>query len=121
MSFPGRHTRMGLPFPPPGIFLAETEPASLEFPALAGGFFTLACGKPRYSLSISALVGQEKYSPADQDLPPVTDHSTALTGIPRAHNDRNDDLWRPATQSLWLSHSRLRQWCPVTDHHPLLE
>ena len=32
----------GLPYPPPGIFLApEIKPESLTSPALAGGFFTI--------------------------------------------------------------------------------
>ena len=47
-DFPGKNTGVGLPFPTrgdlpdPGI-----EPASLESPALAGGFFTtVPPGKP---------------------------------------------------------------------------
>ena len=42
MGFSRQEEWSGLPYPPPGIFLApEIKPESLTSPALAGGFFTI--------------------------------------------------------------------------------
>ena len=48
MEFSVQEYWSGLPFPTPGdLPNAGIKPMSLAFPALAGGFFTIApCGKP---------------------------------------------------------------------------
>ena len=109
MGFPRQAYWSGLPFPPPGDLPdPEIEPACLAFPALAGGFFTSTTWEAKVQSFCSTLVGQEKYSPAGQDLPPVRRSLMALTGT-------SQELWPmgmmicggPVTFLFGLSHSGL--------------
>ena len=55
MEFSRQEYQSGLPFPPPGDPPDPgTEFTFLMSPALAGGFFTIPCGKPRYVYAAAA-------------------------------------------------------------------
>ena len=58
MGFSRQAYWSGLPFPPPGdLPYPGIDPASLVFPALAGGFFTTApCGKPILVRGINQII-----------------------------------------------------------------
>ena len=60
MGFSRQEYRSGLPFIPPGYLPhPETEPVSLAFPELAGGFFiTAPTGKSQISLAAAAAAAK---------------------------------------------------------------
>ena len=70
MGFPRQAYRSGLPLPPPGdLPNPGTEPTSLGFPALAGGFFTTAPpGKAKVELYDQQIAGG-KPGPSDRSAP----------------------------------------------------
>ena len=70
VGFPRQEYWSGLPFPPPGdLPNSGTEPTSLEFPALAGGFLTTTPpGKAKIELYDQQITGW-KPNPSDNSAP----------------------------------------------------